>query len=80
MRTKIEVIVKMQKKPGWVCQGRCERRIEVIVKMQKQVGGGGGRGVQSGVGGWLVAWLGVRGDVAYGGCNQRKEGIVQHYK
>ena len=49
-------------------QGGCERRIEVIVKMQKKIrGGGGGGGGGGGVegGGWLVARLGVRGDVGY---------------
>ena len=30
-----------------------------------------------GVGGWLVARLGVVGDVGYRGCKQRIEGIVK---
>ena len=64
----------------WGGQGECERRSKVIVKIQKknmsggQVrsgigGGGGGRGVGvgRGGGGWLVAKLGVGGDVGYGG-------------
>ena len=28
-------------------------------------------------GGWLVVRLGVEGDVGYGGCDPRIEGIVQ---
>ena len=67
----------------------CERRIEVIVEMQiKKSGGGGlvrsgrGWGVEGWVGvgrggGWLGARLGVGGDVGYGGCEPRIEGIVQ---
>ena len=66
-------------------QGGCERRIEVFGKIQK-IGGGGGReeGVGSGGGsGWwgvrvdVNAMLGVGGDVGYGGCERRIEGIVQ---
>ena len=34
-------------------------------------------GVGRGGGGWLVAMLGVGGDVWYGGCEPRLEGIVQ---
>ena len=34
-------------------------------------------GVGRGGGGWLVAMLGVGGDVGYGGCEPRIEGIVQ---
>ena len=60
-------------------QGGCERRIEVIVKIQKKSGGqvGDEVGVGRGGGGWLVAMLGVGGDVGYGGCDPRIEGIVQ---
>ena len=65
-------------------QGGCERRIEVIVEMQKTVGGQvrpewGARGVGVGrrEGGWLVARLEVGGNVGYGGCEPRIEGIVQ---
>ena len=36
-----------------------------------------GWGVWSGGGGWLVARLGVVGDVCYGGCKPRIEGIVK---
>ena len=73
-------------------QGGCERRIEVFVKIQKKkiflgggVGSGGGH-VWGGGGVWLVgggvrvdvnAMLGVGGDVGYGGCEPRIEGIVQ---
>ena len=54
--------------------------------MKKKIGGGGGGqvrdggrgvGVSRGGGGWLIAMLGVGGDVGYGGCEPRKEGIVQ---
>ena len=69
-------------------QGGCERRIEVFVKIQKKffLGGGGSvaEGVRwgGGVGGAGVrvdvnAMLGVGGDVGYGGCEPRIEGIVQ---
>ena len=71
--------------------GGCDQRSEVIVKMQKKSWGGGGGGqVRSGMGGsrggmgvgrggggWLVARLGVGGDVGYGRCEPRIEGIVQ---
>ena len=36
-----------------------------------------GGGVRSGGEGWLVARLGVVGDVGYGGCKLRIEGIVE---
>ena len=64
----------------------CERRIEVFVKIQKKIRGrGGGVKVRPGMeggggprgGGWLVAMLGVGGNVGYGGCEPRIEGIVQ---
>ena len=67
-------------------QGGCERRIEVFGKIHKKKSGGGsrGEGVQVGVG---LVWGGVRvdvnamfgvgGDVGYGGCEPRIEGIVQ---
>ena len=46
-----------------------------------QVGGGGGSGWS---GGWVrvdvKAMLGVGGDVGYGGCEPRVEGIVQGTK
>ena len=68
-------------------QGRCERRSEVFVKIQKQnwggevgSGGGGQRGGGVGLVGFRVdvnAMLGVGGDVGYGGCEPRIEGIVQ---
>ena len=49
--------------------------------MSGEVGDGGGVGrgvgVGRGGGGWLVARLGVGGDVGYGGCEPRIEGIVQ---
>ena len=60
-------------------QGGCERRIEVFVKIQKKKNLGGGGQVWGG-GGVRVdvnAMLGVRGDVGYGGCEPRIEGIVQ---
>ena len=74
-------------------QGGCERRIKVFVKIKKKKnfflggGGGGGRGVSGGGGGsgWWGGWarvdvnamFGVGGDVVYGGCEPRVEGIVQ---
>ena len=73
------------------CQGGCERRIEVFGKIhKKKIGGGGGweGGGQVGGGGRVCgggggvrvdvnAMLGVGGDVGYGGCEPRIEGIVQ---
>ena len=62
------------------------------MKIQKKIsGGGGGGGGRSGEGqvggsGWwggqglrvnVNAMLGVGGDVGYGGCEQRIEGIIQ---
>ena len=65
-------------------QGGCERRIEVFGKIQKKIGGrgGSGGGVRWGSGWWGVrmdvnAMLGVGGDVGYGECEPRIEGIVQ---
>ena len=73
---------------GWRGQGGCERRIEVFGKIRKKNfggggGGGGGGGVRLGGSGWwgvrvdVNAMLGVGGDVGYGGCEPRIEGIVQ---
>ena len=68
-------------------QGGCERRIEVFGKIHKKKSEGGGLGSGGGqVGGGRVgvgvrvdvnAMLGVGGDVGYGRCEQRIEGIVQ---
>ena len=72
-------------------QEGCERRIEVFGKIHKKIrggGGSGGEGVRWGGGGsgwWggrgarvdVNAMLGVGGDVGYGGCEPRIEGIVQ---
>ena len=73
-------------------QGGCELRIEVFGKIHtiKKFGGGGGgggggsggEGVRWGSSLWAVrvdvnAMLGVGGDVGYGGCEPRIEGIVQ---
>ena len=70
-------------------QGGCERRIEVFVKISKKKYiffflGGGGSGRGSGRGGGRLgvrvdmnAMLGEEGDVGYGGCEPRIEGIVQ---
>ena len=41
------------------------------------MGLGQGVGVGQGGGGLLVAMLGVGGDVGYGGCEPRIEGIIQ---
>ena len=58
-------------------QSGSERRIEVFVKMQKKKFGGGG-GVRWGGGqGGCERNVGGRGDVGYGGCEPRIEGIVQ---
>ena len=67
--------------------GGCEWRIEVFVKIKKKniffffFGGGGGQGGRVGGGGGVRAdvnaMLGVGGDVGYGGCEPRIEGIVQ---
>ena len=71
-------------------QGGCERRIKVFVKIQKKkkkFGGGGWGGFRWGSywwGGWVRmdvnAMFGVGGDVGYGGCEPRVEGIVQGSK
>ena len=64
-------------------QGGCERIIEVFGKIhKKKIGGGGREGVMWGSGWWGVrvdvnAMFGVGGDVGYGGCVPRIEGIVQ---
>ena len=69
-------------------QGGCERRIKVFVKIQKKkffLGGVEGGGGQLGGSGWWGGWprvdvnamFGVGGDVVYGGCEPRVEGIVQ---
>ena len=60
----------------------CERRIEVFEKIHTQKIGGGGSVGGGGSGWWgvrvdVTAMLGVRGDVGYGGCEPRIEGIVQ---
>ena len=78
---------------GWVRGGGevkvdVNDELKFLGKFTKKIGGGGGRGsVEKGVrwgsrvgGGFRVdvsAMLGVRGDVGYGGCEPRKEGIVQ---
>ena len=75
---------------GGGVRGGCERRIKVFVKIKKKKNwGGGGSGGQvggrvGGVGRWggwarvdVNAMLGVGGDVVYGGCEPRVEGIVQ---
>ena len=65
-------------------QGGCKRRNEVFEKIhKKKIGGGGvGSGVRWGVGlvgdqGGCERNVGGRGDVGYGGCEPRIEGIVQ---
>ena len=65
-------------------QGGCERRIEVFGKIHEKKSGGikrGGGQVGGRVGGGVRvdvnAMLGVGGDVGYGGCEPRIEGIVQ---
>ena len=66
-------------------QGGCERRIEIFGKIQKKFRGGGGSVVEGfrwgsgwwgGGSGWMLN-VGGRGDVGYGGCEPRIEGIVQ---
>ena len=64
-------------------QGGCERRISFCENSKKKIFFGGGRG--GGGSGWWGGWarvdvnamLGVGGDVVYGGCEPRVEGIVQ---
>ena len=62
-------------------QGGCERRIKVFLKIQKKIWGGVRWGGSGWWGGWarvdVNAMLGVGGDVVYGGCDPRVEGIVQ---
>ena len=65
-------------------QAGCERRIEVFGKIHKKMGwgvGSGGGQVGGQVGGGVRVdvneMLGVGGDVGYGGCEPRIEGIVQ---
>ena len=65
-------------------QGGCERRIEVFGKIHKQNSGGFREGGSGGGSFWWVGvrvdvntMLGVRGDVGYGGCEPRIEGIVK---
>ena len=66
-------------------QGGCERRIEEFLgkftkrKFRGRSGGGsgGGSGWWGGVRVDVNAMLGVGGDVGYGGCEPRKEGILQ---
>ena len=60
------VIVKMRKKEI----KKCKKIVGVGSGMGEGVGWGGG-------GGWLVARLGVVGDVQYWGCKPRIEGIVK---
>ena len=73
---------------GFRVGGGCERRIKVFVKIQKKkiffFFGGGVRWGSGWWGGWVRvdvnAMLGVGGDVGYGGCEPRVEGIVQGTK
>ena len=77
---------------GWLgSQGGCERRINFFCRNLKKrnwgVGGRGGGQVGGGSGWWsgwvrvdVKAMLGVGGDVGYGGCEPRVEGIVQGTK
>ena len=56
--------------------------LKFLGKNTKISGGSGGEGVRWGSGWWGVrvdmnAMLGVGGDVGYGGCEPRIEGIVQ---
>ena len=62
-------------------QGGCERRSEVFVKIQK-IRSSRGWGLVEGWGllegeGLVGSNVGGRGDVGYGGCEPRIEGIVQ---
>ena len=70
-------------------QGGCEGRIDDFVKIPKKKkffrgggcwGGGGVRLVGGGVRVDVNAMLVVGGDVGYGGCEPRIEGIVQFTK
>ena len=75
---RIEVFVKIhQKKIG----GKIHQKKNRVGRERRGSGGGGGGGGGVGlVGGVRVdvnAMLGVGGDVGYGGCEPRIEGIVQ---
>ena len=71
--------MKIQKKKNWGAgrgvQGGCERNVGV----GGPVVGWGGVGLM-GVRVDVIAMLGVGGDVGYGGCEPRIEGIVQYTK
>ena len=58
-------------------QGGCERRIEVFGKIHKKIVGGGQVGGGRVDGGVCERNVGGRGDVGYGRCEPRIEGIVQ---
>ena len=61
-------------------QGGCEQRIKFFVKIKKKyffLGGGVGGGGSGWGSGWWGGWARVGGDVVYGGCEPRVEGIVQ---
>ena len=58
-------------------QGGCERRIEVFGKIHNKFGGGGGQVGGRVGGGGCERNVGGRGDVGYGRCEPRVEGIVQ---
>ena len=60
-------------------QDRSERRIEVFGKIKKKIVGGraGGVWLGKGVRADVNTMLGAGGDVGYGGCEPRTEGIVQ---
>ena len=82
---RIEVFVKIQKKiflGGRVRGNRVDvnEELKFLGKIKKKRGGGGQLGGGSGWWGVRVdvnAMLGVGGDVGYGGCEPRIEGIVQ---
>ena len=73
---------------GFGGQRGCERRIEVFGRIQKKIRGRGGREGVWGSGGGRVGGgqdgcerhVGGTGDVGYGRCEPRIEGIVQYKK
>ena len=83
---KIEVKIKKQKHffsggdgggdRGWGVRVNVNEELRKIHK-KKKFGGGGGSGWWGGVRVDVNAMLGVGGEVGYGGCEPRIEGIVQ---
>ena len=74
---------------GWGVRVDVSEELNFFLKIKKKIWGGGGvGGGEVGGSGWWGGWvrvdvkamLGVGGDVGYGGCEPRVEGIVQGTK